>query len=157
MGKKENVCNIEYRWNEKQYLTHDTMVQLLKKFGDLIPDPMSERVDLDEYADKWLKFADFLFALDKNEVIGIRILYANDTKTKSAHGLLLSILPAYQGLGIGRQLYLQTIKFVKQRGMERIFLYVHYKNIPAINLYKSLGFKEVSINLPKIKMCLEIT
>lgn len=157
MSQEKNNFQIVYRWNDPNYLTHDILVHLLIEFGNLLPDPLSGRVNLDEYAEKWLNHADFLFAFDKERIVGIRVLYANDMLTKSAHGLLLSILPEYQGLGIGRQMYLQTIEFLKQREMDRIFLFVHYENIRAIKLYKSLGFKEISTELPKIKMCLEIT
>ena len=151
-----NDLDIEYRWNDKRYLTHEKFFLLLKTFGDLIPDPMSERVDLDEYAQKWLKYADILFAFHKNKVVGLRVLYANDQETFSAHGLLTSVLPDYQGLSIGRQMYLLTIELAKERGMKRIFLFVHFENHIAIKLYKSLGFIEVERKFPKITMKLDL-
>ena len=152
---KRNL-NIEYRWNDKQYLSHENFVKLLKQFGDLLPDPMSERVNLDEYSEKWSKHADILLAFDKNKIVGIKVLYANDQKTKSAHGLLLSILPEYQGQGIGRQMDLLSIKLAKQRDLTKISLFVHYENRVAIKLYTSLGFKEIKRKFPKIKMQLDI-
>jgi len=51
---------IEYRWNDKKLLSNEVFVKLLKQFGDLIPDPMSERVNLDKYAKKWLKYSFFM-------------------------------------------------------------------------------------------------
>lgn len=157
MKPNNNNYQIEYRWNDKQFLTHEIMVELIKKFGDLTPEPMSEIYDIDEYADKWLKYADFLFAVDQEKIVGFRVIYANDQVTKNAHGLLLSILPEYQGLGIGKQMYLQTIEFVKQRGLERIYILVHYENSRALRLFTSLGFKIVKTEIPKIEMCLELS
>lgn len=155
-SKIENSHNIVYQWNDKKCLTHNNFRKLLIQFGDLLPDPLSERVDLDEYVDKWLKFADILLAFDKNKVIGIRVLYANDMENKCAHGLLLSILPEYQGRGIGRKMYHLSINLAKNRGMTKFFLFVHYENRIAIKLYKSLGFVEIERNLPKIRMRLDI-
>jgi ribosomal protein S18 acetylase RimI-like enzyme len=155
MKQNNNKYQIEYRWNDKQFLTHTKMVEFIKKFGDLTPEPMSEIYDLDEYADKWLKNADFLFAVDQEKIVGFRAIYTNTQITKSAHGLLLSVLPEYQGLGIGRQMYLQTIEFAKQKGMERIYILVHYENSRALNLFTSLGFEVVKTEIPKIELCLE--
>ena len=148
---------IEYRWNDKKLLSNEVFVKLLKQFGDLIPDPMSERVNLDEYAKKWLKYADILLAFDQDKIVGIRVLYANDQKTKKAHGLLLSVLPEYQGQGIGRQIDLLSINLAKQRGFTKFYLFVHYENPIAIKLYTSLGFKEIERKYPKITMQLDLT
>jgi ribosomal protein S18 acetylase RimI-like enzyme len=156
ISSPKTLSTIEYRWNDKEYLTHEKFYQLLKQFGDLLPDPMSERVDLNEYTDKWLRYADILLAIDKGKVIGLRVLYANDLETRCAHGLLLSILPQYQGRGIGRKMYLLSIELAKSRGMTKFFLFVHYENQVAINLYKSLGFFETNRNYPKITMQLNI-
>ena len=70
----KNGLTIEYRWNDKRYLTHDNFIRLLKQFGDLLPDPLSERVDLKEYTEKWLRYADILLAFDREEIVGLRVL-----------------------------------------------------------------------------------
>ena len=156
MNSVNNNKSVEYRWNDSQYLSKENFIILLQKFGDLLPDPLGERVDLNEYSEKWLTHADILLAFYKNEIVGVRVLYANDYETKSAHGLFLAVLPEFQGMGIGREMYRRTIDFVKQRGMTKIFLFVHFKNIVAINLYKSLGFIEVERENTKIKMRLDL-
>ena len=148
---------IECVWIDNQQLSHEKMVELLKVFGDLLPDPMSERVDLDAYADKWLKNADILLAYEKDKIVGMRVLYANDLKTRHAHGLLLSILPSHQGLGIARKMYTETFLLAKQRGMTQIYHYVHYENQRMIKLNESLGYKVVGFRSPKIEMCLELS
>jgi ribosomal protein S18 acetylase RimI-like enzyme len=52
----------------------------------------------------------------------------------------MGLLPAYRGLGWGRQLAVQTIRAARQAGMERIELDVFASNKAAIALYLKLGF-----------------
>ena len=143
-------------WIDNSRITHEEMVHLLQVFGDLLPDPMSERVNLDEYATKWLKYADILLVYEKEQVVGIKVLYANDQRTKHAHGLLISVLPSHQGMGIAQKMYNETFQLAKQRGMTHIFYYVHYENHRMIKLNEFLGFKKVGFITPKIEMCLEL-
>ena len=53
--------------------------------------------------------------------------------------------PDSRGRGIGYRLLSYAIKTERGRGLETVFLEVRSKNIAAISLYKSYGFKEISI------------
>ena len=57
----------------------------------------------------------------------------------------MAILPEFRGFKIGQQLIEYCIKFAKQEKWKSITLYSHKKLIPAINLYKKVGFVEVSL------------
>ena len=57
----------------------------------------------------------------------------------------MAVLPKYQGLKIGQQLMHFCIEFAKSKDWKSITLYSHRKLVPAINLYKKVGFKEVEI------------
>ena len=50
-----------------------------------------------------------------------------------------AIRPSLQGKGLGRILAVASLKFAKKKNC-LIKLEVHSKNLPAVNLYKSLGF-----------------
>ena len=50
-----------------------------------------------------------------------------------------AIQPPLQGKGLGRILATASLKFAKEKNCP-IKLEVHSKNLPAVNLYKSLGF-----------------
>lgn len=60
---------------------------------------------------------------------------------KHSGTLGMGVLKKYRGLGIGQKLTEQTISLARQQGLERIELEVFSSNIPAINLYKKLGFR----------------
>jgi len=55
----------------------------------------------------------------------------------------IGLLPQYRGRGIGRQSMLFALSELRQRGQKTISLRVDVRNIPAIRLYKRLGFKVV--------------
>ncbi len=50
-----------------------------------------------------------------------------------------------RGRGIGYRLLSYALKTERGRGLESVFLEVREKNIPAIKLYTSFGFKEISV------------
>ncbi len=52
----------------------------------------------------------------------------------------VSVLPAYQGLGIGRLLSIESIGFAREQQVQ-IKLEVHRSNKAAVSLYKKLGFQ----------------
>ena len=51
-----------------------------------------------------------------------------------------TVLPSQQGLGYGRKLALESLAFSRNKKAP-LKLEVHRDNIPAIQLYKNLGFK----------------
>ena len=57
----------------------------------------------------------------------------------------MAILPEYRGLKIGQQLIEYCIDFAKQEKWKSITLYSHKKLVPAINLYKKVGFIKVTL------------
>jgi GNAT superfamily N-acetyltransferase len=72
----------------------------------------------------------------------------------------MALLPKYQGLKIGQQLIEYCIKFAKEKKWKNIILYSNRVLVPAINMYKKVGFielpleKEVHYERANIKMIL---
>ena len=50
-----------------------------------------------------------------------------------------------RGRRVGYRLLSFALKSERGRGLENVFLEVRTKNLPAISLYKSYGFKQISI------------
>ena len=51
-----------------------------------------------------------------------------------------SVLPSLQGKGYGRKLALESLAFASEKGAP-LKLEVHRQNLPAVELYQSLGFE----------------
>ncbi|WP_299052964.1 GNAT family N-acetyltransferase [uncultured Polaribacter sp.] len=82
------------------------------------------------------------YATYNDEIIGVAA-YINQ---KSYFELSkMAISPKYRGLKIGLFLINFCVQFAKNKEWESITLYSNTKLVPAINLYKKIGFKEVPL------------
>ncbi len=59
--------------------------------------------------------------------------------------LKIAVGKEFQGKGYGRLLMQKVIELAKHLGMNSVFLEVRESNTPAIELYKSTGFKTIGI------------
>ncbi len=88
-------------------------------------------------------YRDLILIAEKNNKIAgfvMGVLSSED----SGRILVLFVDKKYRGLGIGKKLMQAIIKKLTARyGVREISLEVHEKNIAAISLYESLGFKKV--------------
>ena len=82
------------------------------------------------------------FIKNKTKVIGTIALIHQHTYFELSK---MAILPEFRGLKIGQQLIEYCIRFAKQKKWKSITLYSHKKLVPAINLYKKVGFVEVPL------------
>lgn len=85
----------------------------------------------------------FIFFVKKeNEIIGTVALINQNTYFELSK---MAVSPKYRGLKIGEKLMEYCIQFSKKQKWQSITLYSHRKLIPAINLYKKVGFVEVPL------------
>lgn len=54
---------------------------------------------------------------------------------------MIGVDPAYQGRGLGRQLLITGLRFLKERGLSTVRLTVLCDNTPARALYETVGFR----------------
>jgi ribosomal-protein-alanine N-acetyltransferase len=57
----------------------------------------------------------------------------------------VAVAPHKRQRGIGYRLLDYAVKTSKGQGLERLFLEVRSRNIPAIRLYTAYGFKEIGV------------
>jgi ribosomal protein S18 acetylase RimI-like enzyme len=99
------------------------------------------------------------FAKYKDQIVGVVSLINQNTYFELSK---MAVSPEYQGLKIGLKLMNFSIEFAKNKQWKSITLYSHRKLVPAINLYKKLGFKEIPLEenshyeRSDIKMFLEL-
>jgi mycothiol synthase len=105
--------------------------------------------------ESWFDDKGFFVAEDKGDLIGFCWTKIHGAHTHSHSGgdddhghealgeiYVLAVNPDYKGQGIGRDLTITGLNYLKYQGLSNVMLYVGVENKPAFNLYKSLGFNE---------------
>lgn len=102
--------------------------------------PLSERVDLDAYAEKLVSRAERFEAWSDDRLAGLVAAYCNDSERRAAFVTSVSVLPAWQGHGLASRLLQACIEYAQQAGFERVELEVDLRNTAAAPLYRKHGF-----------------
>ena len=106
---------------------------------------------LNLYFGKYLK--SFIVAELENEIVGyimckLEFGFSNFRKlgfVKKGHVVSISLLENHRGKYIGEALMMEGINGVVARKGDEIYLEVRTSNLPAISLYRKLGFQTKSI------------
>ena len=81
-----------------------------------------------------------LVAIQEAQITGVLVA---STTTVESDIYMVVVDEEFKRQGIGQQLFSYLIEYCTEQGLETIFLEVRESNIPAFNLYKSLGFEEI--------------
>jgi mycothiol synthase len=105
--------------------------------------------------EEWFQKEGFFVAEDKGDLIGFCWTKIHGAHTHSHSGgdddhghdalgeiYVLAVNPDYKGQGVGRDLTITGLNYLKYQGLNNVMLYVGVENKPAFNLYKSLGFNK---------------
>ncbi len=124
--------------------------------ADFVP-PLSQRVDIDRYADKLAAHAVCVEAWDGGTLAALVAIYCNDTDTRRAHITSVSVLRRWTRQGVAAYLLSQAIAQARLAGMRRIDLEVGVANAAAIALYENFGFVRGATNAALLAMDMDLT
>lgn len=134
------MINIEL-FNNASPDAREILLNFLEMIDCIFPIPLSKKIDLSMYVDRYLSKAFILVAKDQGSIIGINIFYGNDYLTHKAHITIIGILEPYRSLGIESKLISECFKIVEKQGMTSIDVLTTRTNYRAIHFYKSHGFQ----------------
>lgn len=81
-----------------------------------------------------------LAGIQEEQIVGILVA---STTTVESDIYMVVVAEEYKRQGIGQQLFSYLIDYCTKEGLATIFLEVRESNLPAFNLYKSLGFEVI--------------
>ncbi|MCX6738553.1 MAG: GNAT family N-acetyltransferase [Candidatus Parcubacteria bacterium] len=110
----------------------------------------------DNYEKKHLAGGKIFFTiLDEETPVGFMGLSNIDQVKKTAEVFILIGEDSHRGRGVGREAMTYLITFAFETlGLASLHLGVNNLNLPAINLYKKLGFSEIKKNDKETEMIL---
>lgn len=138
-------------WNIEK--VSEDKAQIKEFLYDILIDSMSNSLDPDlngRMPDKYIenitlnKLGDFskryiITAMDNEKVIGILIALPEFNKN-TAHIYTLGVYKSYRGKGVGQALMCRCLNDLFELDYEEVVIDVHSENVPALKLYRKLGF-----------------
>ena len=99
------------------------------------------------------RFPETFIVVEKDNIIGYMMSrieknlfsFSKLGTEKNGHVISIAVLPDHRNKGVGKALIKETLRALTRYQAEKCYLEVRVSNIPAINLYKSLGFKRNKI------------
>jgi ribosomal protein S18 acetylase RimI-like enzyme len=127
-------------------LTQEFKEHLLKLLNDVQEDfspPLSQRVQIDDYADKLLERANIYAIIINENIAGALAIYANDYENCRAYIPFLAVGQLYRDKRIATILISHTIEEIRKLGFKEIRLEC-LENSPAHRLYVKNGFERMN-------------
>lgn len=128
-------------WFPDIRISKSDLVSNLRHFGDMLPEALSEKLDLEQYANKLNDNAHIAFAMIEGVAAGMLVMYANDLKTCSAHIPMIAVSPGYRRRGVGNALISRALARARSHKMHAVNLEVLPNNSSALSLYRRFGFR----------------
>ena len=117
---------------------------------------LNEKVNINEYSQKIFERATTFEAWSSDTLVGLVAAYFNDFENHIGYITHVSVMSAYQGIGIASELVKECIKYAEQNQFKEIHLEVRKDNSLAIQLYKEIGFMDFEEKDDSVLMKFEI-
>lgn len=132
--------------NAIKNVCRDEIITYLESVDQLFPVPISQKVNISEYADKLINQAALVVYREHGILMGMAAGYTEHLPDNNlAYLALVGLLPEAQGRGLGGALVKQFIAVAKKAGARGVHLYTDPSNHRAIAMYEKLGFSRIQI------------
>ena len=117
--------------------------------------PEQGRLTLDDLLarehEDWFQSPDFLVARDgSGRMVGYNWLKI-EPGAREGEIYVVGVDPEWAGRGLGRLLMSRALERLSERGCREALLYVEADNLPAVHLYRSIGFVDDTIDVQYVR------
>jgi ribosomal protein S18 acetylase RimI-like enzyme len=102
--------------------------------------PLSETVNLAEYAEKLSQKATNFAIYSEGELAGLVAVYCNDLVNKVAYLTLAAVRKEHRGTGVGSGLLHNAVGYLTRSGFEKLRLETYKTNAGIVAYYARFGF-----------------
>lgn len=120
--------------------------KFLEKADQLFPIPLSEKQNLDEFAKKLYEKATVCKVSEGDHIMALLAGYTDNVEDGLGYISIVATLPQAQGKGYGTSLIREFLDIAQSKGLRAVHLYAVKENIPAMRMYKKLGFEDFVID-----------
>lgn len=121
------------------------LARFLCDVDDLFPVPLSEKVDIGEYAEKLLSYATLVPEFREGRLAGLVAGYTDNLPPEGlAYVALVGVRRDFQRRGIAKKLVEDFIDVCRRKGIRGLHLYTDADNRGAVHLYHGLGFERIT-------------
>ena len=138
-------------WFRERSATRDQIFAHLQACDDSYLPPLSDRVDIGDYATKIFENAATFEAWNESGLVGMVAAYLNQAD-RSAFITSVSVERESRGQGIASKLLGQCLAKARSQGMANVALEVFRENASAIELYRKHGFSEHGADAGTVRM-----
>jgi len=118
--------------------------------------PLSQRLDIAEYAAKLAAKAVNMEAWGGDELVGLVSAYCNDPQGVVAYVSNVSVQPDHARRGLAAALLTRLVDHARGLGLRRVDLEVHPRSLGAVHLYTRTGFTTTARDDHAVKMSLHL-
>lgn len=129
----------------KQRVTLSQIEIFLREADQLFPIPLSCRQDLTAYAKKLYEKATLCVACVDEEIVSMVAGYTENVPDACGYIAIVATLPKAERKGLASRLVKEFITICERKNLKAVHLYAVPDNVPAINMYAALGFRELQI------------
>jgi ribosomal protein S18 acetylase RimI-like enzyme len=118
--------------------------------------PLSQRVDIEKYAQKIFERSVTFEAWGGVLLIGLLAAYFDPKPTRAVFITNVSVLKRFMGVGIASELLCNCIKYASQKEFSEIRLYVNKDSGRVIHFYTKYGFAVCGMENDFLEMSLRL-
>ena len=137
--------------NNKRLPNENELYSFLVEVDSSFPVPLSKKQDLLEFSKKLLKRATLVPVWHEDKIVSMVAGYTENITDNMAYISIVATTKEAMGMGYGKRVVKEFIEICRDKKISAVHLYAVPTNLPAVNLYKKLGFVEYKLeNEPRI-------
>lgn len=144
LGKKKSVQTVK-AVETVHKPTAEEIGSFLKAVEQDFPVPLSQKVDLKEYAQKLFEKATIFSTYQNGAIASMVAGYTDDLVDNKAYIAIMATRKEARGQGFAGELLDKFLVFSRQKGAKAVHVYAVKENVKAVKVYQKHGFETYEV------------